>query len=733
MDDDRIKDIYSILKTKNKKEWGELMQQLTKDQKRKLIYYIKKKNKKSLNKIKNIKIDKNVDKNKSKPNRYYGHVLIDYSNVKYDLNLKNYIARILRIYKLEDNFNFIKGLHLYMNILCYVIFKKFSYEYKNDNKNKDLLVFLKKIFPFEFQNFQDVYNKRWSNDFTSPENIIKHQDNVEIVKEVYNVDDNKLESDGINIKANNTFNISDKGKDENLLDHENKYDNTSNIKNIANTSSICLNLYNNSNVLNHKEGNGMNIRYIDNNMENVLIKTEKIDEIDNNVGHQSDDDNCYDIGEHNMSIGENNKEYNLEELKKSVKKEFIHNDYIFKNKDIQKIIKNLFDEKRFDYRLRFRSILSQTLNNEEYKKYCDLREKLFKYKKNKFMKWISQFTKITLLDLYAVNFFIFLFLDRLYLIIETYIRLNYCGKEYPHESSDNFLEDLNEFQTFNNILNIFGDANPAEQENTLRNNFNNNAKNEQHIQKFKETYNNIIKEKFSNFFYSIELIYNVDVYNFKIKNKIKFEQLINTDISTYINETNVYDIINYDKNVNSDPWKALANFALLHNRNLKLEKFDCFSLFLIVRFKFYLEEFKENANIDYIYKTVKEEFDKVQNYLESQNGLNDASKDMENRLSKNETTEENKNDENEYDENNLNNFEINHLVHLYLDLQKELKKVNDYMKFYGNLISFVNFIQEYATKSVKNIVKSETNEKKKKYFDLSFFLSTYVKEQFKTE
>ncbi|KEG03275.1 hypothetical protein YYE_02209 [Plasmodium vinckei vinckei] len=701
MDDDRIKDIYLILKTKNKKEWGELMQQLTKDQRRKLIYYIKKKNKKSLNKIKNIKIDKNADKNKSKPNRYYGHVLIDYSNVKYDLNLKNYIARILRIYKLEDNFNFIKGLHLYMNILCYVIFKKFSYEYKNDNKNKDLLVFLKKIFPFEFQNFQDVYNKRWSNDFTSPENIIKQKDNVEIVKEVYNIDDNKLETDGINKNAN-----------------------TSNVKNISNSSSICLNLYNNSNSLDQK---------VANDMKNVLIKTEKLDETDNDVAHQSDDDNCYDSAENSMSIGKNNKEYNLEELKKSIKKEFIYNDYIFKNKDIQKIIKNIFDEKRFDYRLRFRSILSQTLNNEDYKKYCDLREKLFKYKKNKFMKWISQFTKITLLDLYAVNFFIFLFLDRLYLIIETYIRLNYCGKEYTPESSDNFLEDLNEFQTFNNILNIFGDTNPTEQENTLRNDFNNNTNNDQHIQKFNETYNSIIKEKFSNFFYSIELIYNVDIYNFKIKNKIKFEQLINTDISTYINETNVYDIINYDKNTNSDPWKALANFALLHNRNLKLEKFDCFSLFLIVRFKFYLEEFKENANIDYIYKTVKEEFDQVQNYLESQNNLNNANKDMENSLSKNGINEENKSDENGQDENDSNDFELNHLVPLYLDLQKELKKVNDYMKFYGNLISFVNFIQEYATKSVKNIVKSETNEEKKKYFDLSFFLSTYVKEQFKTE
>ncbi|CAD2093892.1 conserved Plasmodium protein, unknown function [Plasmodium vinckei lentum] len=714
MDDDRIKDIYLILKTKNKKEWGELMQQLTKDQRRKLIYYIKKKNKKSLNKIKNIKIDKNADKNKSKPNPYYGHVLIDYSNVKYDLNLKNYIARILRIYKLEDNFNFIKGLHLYMNILCYVIFKKFSYEYKNDNKNKDLLVFLKKIFPFEFQNFQDVYNKRWSNDFTSPENIIKQKDNVEIVKEVYNIDDNKLETDGIN-------------------KNENKNANTSNVKNIYNSSSICLNLYNNSNSMNQKGANEINPKCVNNDMKNVLIKTEKLDETDNDAAHQSDDDNCYDSAENNMSIGENNKEYNLDELKKSIKKEFIYNDYIFKNKDIQKIIKNIFDEKRFDYRLRFRSILSQTLNNEDYKKYCDLREKLFKYKKKKFMKWISQFTKITLLDLYAVNFFIFLFLDRLYLIIETYIRLNYCGKECTPESNDNFLEDLNEFQAFNNILNIFGDANPTEQENTLRNDFNNNAKNDQHIQKFNETYNSIIKENFSNFFYSIELIYNVDIYNFKIKNKIKFEQLINTDISTYINETNVYDIINYDKNINSDPWKALANFALLHNRNLKLEKFDCFSLFLIVRFKFYLEEFKENANIDYIYKTVKEEFDKVQNYLESQNSLNDANKDMENSLSKNGTNEENKNDENGDDENDSNDFEINHLVPLYLDLQKELKKVNDYMKFYGNLISFVNFIQEYATKSVKNIVKSETNEEKKKYFDLSFFLSTYVKEQFKTE
>ncbi|SCM08399.1 conserved Plasmodium protein, unknown function [Plasmodium chabaudi adami] len=710
MDDDRIKDIYLILKTKNKKEWGELMQQLTKDQRRKLIYYIKKKNKKSLNKIKNIKIDKNADKNKSKPNRYYGHVLIDYSNVKYDLNLKNYIARILRIYKLEDNFNFIKGLHLYMNILCYVIFKKFSYEYKNDNKNKDLLVFLKKIFPFEFQNFQDVYNKRWSNDFTSPENIIKQQDNVEIVKEVYNIDDNKLETGDINKNAN-----------------------TSNVKNISNSSSICLNLYNNSNAMNQKGTNEMNPNRANNDIKNVLIKTEKLDEIDNDVGHQSDDDNGYDSAEHNMSIGENNKEYNLEELKKSIKKEFIYNDYIFKNKDIQKIIKNIFDEKRFDYRLRFRSVLSQTLNNEDYKKYCDLREKLFKYKKKKFMKWISQFTKITLLDLYAVNFFIFLFLDRLYLIIETYIRLNYCGKEYTPESSDNFLEDLNEFQTFNNILNIFEDPNPTDQENTLRNDFNNNTKNDQHIQKFNETYNSIIKENFSNFFYSIELIYNVDIYNFKIKNKIKFEQLINTDISTYINETNVYDIINYDKNTNSDPWKALANFALLHNRNLKLEKFDCFSLFLIVRFKFYLEEFKENANIDYIYKTVKEEFDKVQNYLESQNSLNDANKDIENSSNKNETNEENQNDENGNDENDSNDFEVNHLVPLYLDLQKELKKVNDYMRFYGNLISFVNFIQEYATKSVKNIVKSETNEEKKKYFDLSFFLSTYVKEQFKTE
>ncbi|CRH04085.1 conserved Plasmodium protein, unknown function [Plasmodium relictum] len=682
--EEKIKDIYLSLKKKNKKEWAELMEQLTKDQKRKLIFFIKKKNKNSLHKIKNIKIEKNSEKIKTKTSNNY-HILVDYSNVNYNLNLKNYIARILRIYKLEDNYDFIKALHLYMNILSYIIFKKFSYECKNDEKNKNLLIFLKKLFPFEFQKFEEKYNMRWSKDFISSENINKEKistENVKIKKEIDLMVDKKNKNDyekeykhnHLNEQNSDQCNIINNLKKTNIIDSN--LDNSNNKENIDNKVNEVNSLEHKKEILTkHKNLNTTK----KNNLE-LLIKTEK-------------DDDTYD---------RISNEHILNNLDNYVKKEF--NQEIFKNKDIKKIISNIFDEQRFEYRIRFRSIISQNLSHSEYKKFCDQREKLFKYKKKNFIKWIAKFTNINSLDLYIVNFFIFLFLDRLYLIIETYIRLNYCKYINSYEV---FLEHLDEFHNFDNILNYITNIEnsyPNKLDDIEKNtNIDNQFINYKNSDNFNDIYYSIIKENFKNFFLSIDLIYNIDIHYFKIKNKITFEKLIKIDITSCINDSNIYEIIQYDKNKSVDHWKAFTNFVLLQNNsNLKFQKFDCFSVFLIVRFKYYLEEFKENANIDHIYKTIKEEFDEIENYLKS--------------------------------ESNENDFEYSHLIPIYLDLQKEVKKVCvyvcEYIKFYGNLISFVNFIQKYVNSS--NIVKNEENNEKN-YFDLSFFLSSYVNEHVKKE
>ncbi|SBT72550.1 conserved Plasmodium protein, unknown function [Plasmodium malariae] len=707
MDEDKIKDIYLSLKNKNKKEWGELMKQLTKDQKRRLIFYIKKKNKNSLNKIKNIKIEKNSEKIKTKPsNHYQQYILIDYSNVNYDLNLKNYIARILRIYKLEDNFDLVKGLHLYMNILCYVIFKKFTYEYKNDMKNKNLLIFLKKVFPFEFQNFQDIYNMRWNKDFISSENMVNEntvidEDSTQNGKEVNLLSEEKNNNNTYKkdtIKKDidqqcNTYSNSNK-ENANNMENENIW-----VNDIVSSRDYENPFFYNKNTLNlDGKGNSRinSISKLSNDF--VVVKTEK------------EDDNT------STSKENNNNHVMVQHLSKYIKKEYMFHEF-FKNKDIKKIMVNIFDEKRYDYRIRFRSIISKSLNDLEYKKYCDQREKLFKYKKKNFIRWLSQFTNINSLDMYVVNFFIFLFLDRLYLIIETFIRLNYYSiRTADFSSPDHFLENIDEFQNFNDILNYFTNI---IQSNVLVNNVGDSTKeniqsiSNKDVEHFNKIYHNIVKVNFQNFFLSIDLIYNVDIYNFKIKNKINFEKLIKVDISSYINDTNIYDIIQYDKNNNADPWKVLTNFTLHQNKNLNLQKFDCFSIFLIVRFKYYLEEYKEKANIDCIYKTVKEEFDQVENYLKCH-----GNKTIE--ISENAAFSE-------------GIFEYNHLIPLYMDLQNELKKVNEYIKFYGNLISFVNFIQRYAHSASSNVVKLEHNEETKEYFDLSFFLSAHMKGNVKKE
>ncbi|CRG95571.1 conserved Plasmodium protein, unknown function [Plasmodium gallinaceum] len=689
MEEDKIKNIYLSLKNKNKKEWVEMMEQLTKDQKRKLIFFIKKKNKNSLHKIKNIKIEKNNKKIKTKTINSY--ILVDYSNINYDLNLKNYIGRILRIYKLEDNYDFIKALHLYMNILSYIIFKKFSHEYKNDEKNKNLLIFLKKLFPFEFQKFEEKYNMRWSKDFTTCENLNNEKmciGNIKIKKEIDSLDDEKSRNDYEKECKKNNFNQLNNYNhlNEQNLDQCNIYSNEkqTNIinSNLSNSDSIENpdNKLNNVNSLEYQKeflSKTKNVNTINKDNFNILIKTEKDDYTHNEINN----DNI------------------LNDLNRYVKKE--HNQEIFKNKDIKKIMLNVFDEQRFEYRVRFRSIISQNLNQSEYKKFCDQREKLFKYKKKNFIKWIAKFTNINSLDLYLVNFFIFLFLDRLYLIIETYIRLNYCKFIDSYEA---FLDHLDEFHNFDYILNYLTNVESSLDSNKL-DNIDKNTKTDnpslsyKNVDNFNNIYSNIIKENFKNFFLSIDLIYNIDIYYFKLKNKISFEKLIKIDISSYINESNIYEIIQFDKNKNVDQWKAFTNFVILqNNNNLKFQKFDCFSIFLIVRFKYYLEEFKENANIDHIYKTIKEEFDEIENHLKSKNNESD--------------------------------FEYSHLIPIYLDLQKEVKKVCEYIKFYGNLISFVNFIKKYINSP--NIVKTEENEDKE-YFDLSFFLNSYLNENVKKE
>ncbi|SOV24789.1 conserved Plasmodium protein, unknown function [Plasmodium sp. DRC-Itaito] len=681
MDDDKIKSIYFSLKNKNKKEWAELMEQLTKDQKRKLIFYIRKKNKHSLHKIKNIKTEKSNEKSKTKSNRpYYDHVLIDYTNVNYDLNLKNYIARILRLYKLEDNFEFIKALHLYMNILCYIIFKKFSYEYKNQQKNKNLLLFLKKLFPFEFHNFEKKYNMRWGND-ASPlsENVEnKNIPNVEEINSMDEVEGNINESKEQSVNFNNIYNV----QNEVFVENKNDHNNTSNIYGEQNCSydkndSISEKNKTKINELDHK---------IDCDNTDVYIKTEK------------DNDDSFNSELDNITI--------LSDLNKYVKKE-LHKEF-FKNKDIKTIMQNLFDNKRYGYRIRFRSIISKSLNEIEYKKYCDQREKLFKYKRKNFLRWIGQFTSIESIDMYIINFFIFLFLDRLYLILETYLRLNYVYSN-TKTTQEYVIDNIKQFHNFDFILNKLTSSHPHNISSTNKTNNviyesdeldKNTGMLDSLLHNFDDIYKNLTKPNINNFYLSLDLIYNTDVYYFKITNKITFEKLVKIDISSYINETNVYKIIQLDKDKNTDPWKTLTNFALLQNRKLNLPKFDCFSIFLIVRFKYYLEEFKENSNIDYIYKIVKEEYDKVEEYLKRDH----------------------------FDEED---FEYKHLVPIYLDLKKELKKVNEYIKFYGNLISFVNFIQKYANPST-NMVKTEQNEEQE-MFDLSFFLSSHLNDNVKKE
>ncbi|KJP88537.1 hypothetical protein AK88_01816 [Plasmodium fragile] len=781
-DEDRIKSIYLSLKNKNKREWAEMMQHLTKDQKRRLIFYIRKKNKNSLNKINNIKVEKRIEKDiekvKAKSSSHHRHqILIDYTNVKYDLNLKNYIARILRIYKLKDNFDFVKGLHLYMNILCHVIFKKFSFEYsKRDSKNKNLLIFLKKLFPFEFQNFQDIYNMRWNKDFSASENVLTVVNSGNAMnagsgnttmsdagatygrpRQVHHPwgDENNVNAPQLGSQKMGTQ--SDKSANTDPFrthscsyasldgDAQNNGTPPSSFECSLPSAScapavespqgeVTANGPTHSQTASNPSGANSTATY-----PNVLIKTEPEDP-DYNKCHEDEE--------------EADKTTEMEDyLNKKIKRE--HTVYQFcKQKDMNQILKNLYDGRRFDYRIRFRSLLSGSLNQKEYEKYCDMREKLFKYKKKNFIKWLAQFTNINTLDLYIVNFFIFLFLDRLYLILETYIRLNYnFTVASPSSLSGYLFERVDDFVDFTHLLDSLTAVTPAGEavQGSLYPGPNEVAEGKNEVEMLSEEYDNIVKENAQNFFLSLDLIYDLDIHNFKIKNKISFERLIRVDISSYINETNIYGLIQFDENKSESEneresaWKALTRFTLMQNRNLKLPKFNCFSIFLIVRFKYYLEEFKQYANIDYIYKTVEEEYYQVEKYLAEKNnneeegaihvtpqhGAHDENGDpvaTNGAAAHTSGTDDPRSDK---------EFEYSHLIPLYLDLHKELKTVNEYIRFYGNLLSFVNFIEKYAncipSRNIIKIEQEEQEEKKVDYFDYSFFLTSNFKDRVKKE
>ncbi|GAW83164.1 hypothetical protein, conserved [Plasmodium gonderi] len=773
-EEDKIKNIYLSLKNKNRREWAEMMQQLTKDQKRRLIFYIKKKNKNSLNKINNIKAEKNIEKTKTKNSiQHRQQILIDYSNVNYDLNLKNYIARILRIYKLKDNFDFVKGLHLYMNILCHVIFKKFSFEYKKKEAiNKNLLIFLKNLFPFEFQKFQEIYNMRWNKDFSTCKNV-PHQNEITTNATPMNVTmDEEEPQKGKQIQPHSMSNSqyrTNKKDEQHLQDQPHLHDQphlqdqhpaNSNPLDIANHSYASMDEDTHNNCTSSpgfptisstikdgvsvqsitKENTTNDKRIMSSNNLNVLVKKELEDPDYNKCNTKKEE----------KTGGGNIEEY----INKNVKKEFSFYE-LCKNRDMNKILKNLYDEKRFDYRIRFRSILSTSLNNLEYKKYCDQREKLFKYKKKNFIKWLAQFTNINSLDLYIVNFFIFLFLDRLYLIVETYIRLNYYNVVKSPISSNEYLFDtVDDFQNFTHLLNCLTSISSCKSENgggtvsydsnkaigtaAITRTCTDNEKKttppvgKQESEIFNEEYDNIVKENLQNFFLSLDLIYSIDIHNFKIINKIIFEKLIKVDLSSHVNETNIYSLIQFDEKKNISPWKTFTHFTLMQNRNLKLPKFDCFSIFLIVRFKYYLDEFKQYANIDYIYKTVEEEYYQIEKYLKSKNS-NEEGQYIE-MTNENFANDENNATATEHGHNNENEFEYNHLIPLYQGLHKELKKVNEYIRFYGNLLSFVSFIEKYSNSSPsKNIVKLEQEEEKVDYFDHSFFVASDLKDNVKKE
>eukprot|EP00366_Plasmodium_knowlesi_P003445 XP_002260942.1 hypothetical protein, conserved in Plasmodium species [Plasmodium knowlesi strain H] len=736
-DEDRIKSIYLSLKNKNKREWAEMMQHLTKDQKRRLIFYIRKKNKNSR------KESFHIERNSQADWLVSNDKLIVSLTVKYDLNLKNYIARILRIYKLKDNFDFTKALHLYMNILCHVIFKKFSFEYnKRDSKNKNLLIFLKKLFPFEFQNFQDIYNMRWSKDFSTSENVFTVGNSTNVINEASG---NATMSDA-GASYGTHRQVDHPCADDNNVNpsHVDRQKDTTETDKWANIDSLNTHRCNYATLDGETEHNVTPLSSLECSLPsggcvppvesspsavtsntsavhpNVLVKTEP-------------EDPDYDRFRLNKEKATEPSEVE-NHLNKNIKREYPVYQFC-RHKDMNQILKNIYDGRRFDYRIRLRSLLSRGLNHKEYEKYCDMREKLFKYKKKNFIKWLAQFTNINTLDLFIVNFFIFLFLDRLYLILETYIRLNYNCSVASSSSNEYLFDHVDEFLDFTHLLdNLFG-VSPCGRESVqgrVNPGANEPTEGTYEVEVLNKQYDNIVKENPQNFFLSLDLIYSLDIYNFKIKNKISFERLIRVDMSSYINETNIYGLIQFDEKKNESAWQALTRFTLMQNRNLKLPKFNCFSIFLIVRFKYYLDEFKHYANIDYIYKTIEEEYYQVEKYLADKN--NTQGKGSTHMNPSNCAHDENCSAPSTGDTGSDKEFEYSHLIPLYLDLQKELKRVKEYIRFYGNLLSFVNFIEKYANcVPSKNIVKIEPEETKVDYFDHAFFLASHLRDRVKKE
>lgn len=674
VEDSQVKGIYARLKNLNKKDWGCLMKRMTRAQKRKLFFYIKKKNKQSLQNIKNIQPDEKEMEKKIMKKKMNFQVLIDYSNVNYGLNLKNCIARIMRVYRIEEDEEFVKGLHLYMNILGYVIFKKFSIVYKEKQTNRHLLMFLKTIFPEETEYFEKEFAARWTTRGWNVDDLRKTGEK--------DSNENKVENE----KEETKNDITD------ILEKE--------IKDVKEINDIKV-VQENSSTFNRK---GMMIGYTDSIGSNdksttEILKQKAICDKQNKLIQ-----NICDMEEKSQKDNVTwNHEMKEDDLMKIIKDMYDQNVIEHKEGLFKNIQTHIFDPNRRDYRLQLKSLISQTLTKEQYKKYTELREKVFKDKKKVFMEWLHSFTKLSCMDFYLVNFFIFLFLDRLNLIIETYLRLNYFGTV---ETCKEFVNHYEKIPNFSSMLKEFTESNEPNKEgkeiNELIDLEKNKEKKKRYVMSsFEKRYKQLVTKNKKKFFLAIKLMYNLDVYYLKITNKINFDQLTKINIASYINETNVYDLIQFNKEKDIDPWKKLTQHAILENSNLKIQSFDCFSIYLIFRFKSYLEEFKENANIDYIYRSIKEEYDKIQKHLENEN---------------NEEAE----------------FEYKHLVPIYLEVQNQINKAFEYMKFYGNLTSLVNFINKVIS-STKKEVKTEPGVSNCEYFDFSFFLNSLSKTKVKEE
>lgn len=734
-----------LLRAKNTEERKRLLRGITEYQNRRLTSFIKKKNRIEVTKKVKIKAE-NKNANTSSPLSRDYRVLVDYTNVNLDLYLTNYVGRVLRINKIKDTHRFTKGLHLYMNILCGIIFKKFNFENKNTQTSKYLLIFLKQMFPVEFKKYEAKQIERWAPNLNLAQKEKKGNDDDRkgifqgsmknekgVIKEqMRNIKDGIIKEEKEDIDSHCSI-----GETESALKETEKKTSYIQSNSEENDSLVKPNVtekdlipkYSTMHILNKNEiktvdtstkvssSNYRSLVKIENGQESIQMKKEV---------HEKDVNSSNNI---EGRIVQNKLVYLIH--KELERKGIPLSD---DHKVITEITYVLFNENRFDSRQRLRYTIAEHLNDLEYKEFCNLRSKLFKYKRSAFVRWIKTYTKIKHLDLYIVNFFIFLFIDRLNIIIETYIRLNYTKNI---DSCESFVKNYQNLCTIDDILDDFcknSNTNvdiknnvenwvPSDIENAPEDELSGNRKEKESVlsspesvflkKKKKQTKNNSICSEFNkkyhdlvkgnelNFFLALQLIYNLDVHYFKIRNKITFEKLIDINMASYVNDSNVYKLMNFKKGNEEDPWRKFVQFMTTQNSNMKLQKFDYFTVFLVSRFKFYLEEFKENANIDYIYKTIKEEFDEVENFVTCKKDNPD--------------------------------FEHGYLVPLYVSVKREVKKAQEYIKFYGNLTSFVNFIEKYVACGdgpcmLKQEKKEESNIKGEDWdprcFDLPFFLST---------